>query len=234
MVRYRAAATPCAPRDDHSRSEPALRTISVRDNRKIRPASAQGCRRNRRPSDCGRARDNELKLSRDDLRDTNGVLLKGILSTPERTLRLGTLRCSAHESGHPACFIIATASFATLQPAGHEIRSRRNLRQQRKSNPRGYAMQKRNAPTEVFRPRNLLRISPTSLYSQACIPGFHLRERPMELFLAEMVAVLKSETNKTCPSCSKRLELVRTMVDSRTGCIVHMFECPCGQRIWID
>lgn len=56
----------------------------------------------------------------------------------------------------------------------------------------------------------------------------------MELFLAEMVAVLKNATKKTCPECSKRLKLVRTMVDSRTGCLIHMFECPCGQRIWVD
>jgi predicted RNA-binding Zn-ribbon protein involved in translation (DUF1610 family) len=56
----------------------------------------------------------------------------------------------------------------------------------------------------------------------------------MELFLAEVVAVLESETEKTCPSCGERLKLVRTMVNRRTGCIVHMFECPCGQRTWVD
>jgi phosphopantetheine adenylyltransferase len=59
-------------------------------------------------------------------------------------------------------------------------------------------------------------------------------ERAMELFLAEVVAVLESETEKTCPSCGERLKLVRTMVNPRTGCIVHMFECPCGQRTWVD
>jgi hypothetical protein len=56
----------------------------------------------------------------------------------------------------------------------------------------------------------------------------------MELFRAEMVAVLESETDKNCQSCGERLKLVRTMVSPRTGCIVHMFECLCGQRTWDD
>jgi len=57
----------------------------------------------------------------------------------------------------------------------------------------------------------------------------------MDLFLAEKVAVLESETtHKTCRSCGERLKLIRTMVNSRTGSIVHMFECQCGQRTWDD
>lgn len=56
----------------------------------------------------------------------------------------------------------------------------------------------------------------------------------MELFRAEMVAVVESETDKDCPSCGERLKLVRTMVSPSTGCIVHMFECSCGQRTWAD
>jgi transposase len=53
----------------------------------------------------------------------------------------------------------------------------------------------------------------------------------MDLFLAEKVAVLESETtHKTCRSCGERLKLIRTMVNSRSGSIVHMFECRCGER----
>jgi len=57
-------------------------------------------------------------------------------------------------------------------------------------------------------------------------------EAVVELFLAEKVAELESQTSKICPSCGKKLKLVRTMVNSRTGCIVHMFECTCGHRTW--
>lgn len=56
----------------------------------------------------------------------------------------------------------------------------------------------------------------------------------MDLFLGEKIAVLESETQKTCRSCGERLKLVRTMVNSRTGAIVHMFECRCGERTWDD
>jgi hypothetical protein len=56
----------------------------------------------------------------------------------------------------------------------------------------------------------------------------------MELFRGEEVAVLESHTKKICSACGKRLVLVRTMVNSRTACIVHMFECRCGRRVWED
>jgi hypothetical protein len=92
-------------------------------------------------------------------------------------------------------------------------------------------MQKGNAPTECLPTKKISLVFPEpSVYSR-----IHLEtERAMELFLAEVVAVLESDTKKTCPSCGERLKLVRTMVNSRTGCIVHMFECPCGQRTWVD
>jgi len=56
----------------------------------------------------------------------------------------------------------------------------------------------------------------------------------VELFRGEEVAVLESHTKKICSACGERLNLVRTMVNPRTGCIVHMFECRCGQRTWND
>jgi hypothetical protein len=57
-------------------------------------------------------------------------------------------------------------------------------------------------------------------------------EAVMELIRGEEVAVLESHTNKICSTCGKRLALIRTIVNPRTGCIVHMFECRCGQRTW--
>ena len=59
-------------------------------------------------------------------------------------------------------------------------------------------------------------------------------EALVELFLTEKVADFKSETSKVCRFCGEKLKLVRTMVNYRTGCIVHMFECKCGQRTWAD
>ena len=54
----------------------------------------------------------------------------------------------------------------------------------------------------------------------------------MELFQAEMVAAIEHQSSKTCRRCSARLHLVKVMIDSHTGDVVHMFECQCGERIW--
>jgi hypothetical protein len=59
------------------------------------------------------------------------------------------------------------------------------------------------------------------------------RGRAMELFQAEMVAAFEDQSSKTCRHCNARLHLVRAVIDSDTGEIVHMFECQCGERIWI-
>jgi hypothetical protein len=56
----------------------------------------------------------------------------------------------------------------------------------------------------------------------------------MELFQAEMVAAIEHQSGKTCRRCNARLHLVKVMVDSGTGDVVHMFECQCGERIWIE
>jgi GTP cyclohydrolase II len=55
----------------------------------------------------------------------------------------------------------------------------------------------------------------------------------VELFRAEKIAVVEDQSNKTC-RCGEKLTLVRVMVNSLTGDIVHMFECPCGERVWND
>jgi len=56
----------------------------------------------------------------------------------------------------------------------------------------------------------------------------------MELLRAEKVADLESIPSKTCDLCRQRLELIRTIFDSRTGNLIRMFECKCGRRSWDD
>lgn len=101
-----------------------------------------------------------------------------------------------------------------------------------KTLPRPTAMPEGNAPAESdFWPNNLVGFS-RHLANHSCQP---LWGAIMDLFLAEKVAVLESETtHKTCRSCGERLKLIRTMVNSRSGSIVHMFECRCGERTWDD
>jgi hypothetical protein len=56
----------------------------------------------------------------------------------------------------------------------------------------------------------------------------------MQVFRAEMVAAVEDQSSKTCRLCNSRLHLVRVVFDSNTGNVVHMFECQCGERIWIE
>lgn len=44
----------------------------------------------------------------------------------------------------------------------------------------------------------------------------------------------KGQSNKICRLCNARLRLVRIMIDSDTGDLIHMFECKCGERIWTE
>ncbi|WP_065751013.1 hypothetical protein [Bradyrhizobium paxllaeri] len=93
-------------------------------------------------------------------------------------------------------------------------------------------MQEGNAPAESDSGQIISLVFPGSW---RIILGSDLRGAIMDLFLGEKVAVLESETtHKSCRSCGERLKLVRTMVNSRTGSIVHMFECRCGERTWDD
>jgi hypothetical protein len=54
----------------------------------------------------------------------------------------------------------------------------------------------------------------------------------MELFRAEKVGEAKSLSTKTCRACNQKLGHVRTMLDIRSGKLIHMFECHCGERTW--
>jgi hypothetical protein len=49
------------------------------------------------------------------------------------------------------------------------------------------------------------------------------------VFKAEMVIELPSASTKRA-----RLQLVRTIMDSDTGNLVHMFKCSCGERTWTE
>ena len=56
----------------------------------------------------------------------------------------------------------------------------------------------------------------------------------MELYRAQKVAEIESSSTKRCRFCGERLELVRTVMNTNTGEIIHMFECRCGERIWTN
>lgn len=53
----------------------------------------------------------------------------------------------------------------------------------------------------------------------------------MEIFHSEKIAVVQDQCNKTC-RCGKKLTLVRVIVNSLTGDMVHLFKCQCGERTW--
>ncbi|MFB9269697.1 hypothetical protein ACFFWD_42400 [Bradyrhizobium erythrophlei] len=56
----------------------------------------------------------------------------------------------------------------------------------------------------------------------------------MELFEAAKVAEFHSASERRCRFCNQHLELVRTIVDTASGELIHMFECECGERVWDD
>ncbi|MDA9490812.1 hypothetical protein XI08_17295 [Bradyrhizobium sp. CCBAU 11361] len=58
--------------------------------------------------------------------------------------------------------------------------------------------------------------------------------RLMEIFRAEKICVVEDNSIRTCRICGKKMKLVRAVVDSESGGITRMFECPCGKRVWDD
>ncbi|WP_439370899.1 hypothetical protein [Bradyrhizobium sp. DASA03120] len=54
----------------------------------------------------------------------------------------------------------------------------------------------------------------------------------MELFKAEKVGEADSRSLKTCRVCAQKLEHVRAILDSRSGKLIQMFKCRCGERTW--
>jgi hypothetical protein len=56
----------------------------------------------------------------------------------------------------------------------------------------------------------------------------------MELFRAEKIDTMDDQSTKVCRFCAQKLTLVRVIVDPDSGDVFHMFECKCGDRIWLD
>jgi len=57
----------------------------------------------------------------------------------------------------------------------------------------------------------------------------------MELFRAEKIATVKDHSNHDCRFCGGKLTLLKTIMESESGAVIHIFECPqCGERIWTD
>jgi hypothetical protein len=56
----------------------------------------------------------------------------------------------------------------------------------------------------------------------------------MELYRAEKVATVEDQSSMSCRVCGEKLKHVRTIVISDTGVVIHMFECRCGERIWVE
>jgi len=56
----------------------------------------------------------------------------------------------------------------------------------------------------------------------------------MEIFRAEKICVVEDNSSRPCRVCGKKMKLVRTVMDTETGGLTHMFECGCGKRLWDD
>jgi hypothetical protein len=56
----------------------------------------------------------------------------------------------------------------------------------------------------------------------------------MDMLKAERIAHLPDYSDLKCRFCEKKLELIRIVIDSETGDVIHMFKCECGDRSWTD
>ena len=57
----------------------------------------------------------------------------------------------------------------------------------------------------------------------------------MELFSAEKIATVNDHSNHDCRFCGGKLALLKTIVESESGDVIHIFECQrCGERTWTD
>src|SRR6266704_144203 len=75
---------------------------------------------------------------------------------------------------------------------------------------------------------------------KAClpVPKPMLRILPLggaavELFRAEKIATVQDQSNHDCRFCGGRLTLLKTIMESESGVVIHIFECgQCGDRVW--
>jgi hypothetical protein len=61
----------------------------------------------------------------------------------------------------------------------------------------------------------------------------------MNFFNGDKLSGKETQWDRRCPHCDaqprlvpEQPRLVREMMDSRTGRIIRMFECKCGERTW--
>ena len=52
--------------------------------------------------------------------------------------------------------------------------------------------------------------------------------------MSERAAAMKTHEDRKCPRCDAQPSLVRTILDSRSGKSISMFECKCGAHIWSE
>jgi len=41
-------------------------------------------------------------------------------------------------------------------------------------------------------------------------------------------------TRRRCPTCAAFVRLPQAILDTRKGKTIRLFECHCGERIWVD
>ena len=57
----------------------------------------------------------------------------------------------------------------------------------------------------------------------------------VDLFRAEKIATVPDQSHHDCRFCGAKLTLVRTIMESESGVVIHTFECEwCGDRTWTD
>jgi hypothetical protein len=54
----------------------------------------------------------------------------------------------------------------------------------------------------------------------------------MEIFRAEKIGEIESESSRECSSCGAALKLIRTVHFPDSEAVIRAFECDCGDRIW--
>jgi hypothetical protein len=54
----------------------------------------------------------------------------------------------------------------------------------------------------------------------------------MEMFRAEKIGEIESESERKCRVCGAQLKLIMTVHFPDRKAVIRAFECDCGERIW--